>query len=278
MTASNVRSIAVTSGKGGVGKSCIALNLAIALGRLEQRVLLVDADLGLGNIAILAGLSPERTIEEVLAGQCGVAEAAVQGPENIVVLPAAAAVDAVQWENFQAGGNIGEQLKEFETEFDVVVLDTGAGIGARVVDFVAAVDHVFLVVTPEPTAIADAYAELKVLVQRRSPQGLGLLVNMAESAVEAEDLYPKFQELAERFLGAKIDNLGYIPLDRYVRESVKRQTPFVLADPPLPAAEAVVRLAATFLTGGKANPPQGAGVLARVLEQQSSSLFLDRIQ
>jgi flagellar biosynthesis protein FlhG len=278
MTASNVRSIAVTSGKGGVGKSCIALNLAIALGRLEQRVLLVDADLGLGNIAILAGLSPERTIEEVLAGQCGVAEAAVQGPENIVVLPAAAAVDAVQWENFQAGGNIGEQLKEFETEFDVVVLDTGAGIGARVVDFVAAVDHVFLVVTPEPTAIADAYAALKVLVQRRSPQGLGLLVNMAESAVEAEDLYPKFQELAERFLGAKIDNLGYIPLDRYVRESVKRQTPFVLADPPLPAAEAVVRLAATFLTGGKANPPQGAGVLARVLEQQSSSLFLDRIQ
>ena len=278
MTASNVRSIAVTSGKGGVGKSCIALNLAVALGRLEQRVLLVDADLGLGNIAILAGLSPERTIEEVLAGQCSVAEVALQGPENIVVLPAAAAADVVQWEDFQADGNTGEQLKEFETEFDVVVIDTGAGIGARVVDFVAAVDQVFLVVTPEPTAIADAYAALKVLVQQRSPQGLGLLVNMAESAVEAEDLYPKFQELAERFLGAKIDNLGYIPLDRYVRESVKRQTPFVLADPPLPAAEAVVRLAATFLAGGKANPPQGAGVLARVLEQQSSSLFLDRIQ
>ena len=278
MTASNVRSIAVTSGKGGVGKSCIALNLAVALGRLEQRVLLVDADLGLGNIAILAGLSPERTIEEVLAGQCSVAEVALQGPENIVVLPAAAAADVVQWEDFLADGNTGEQLKEFETEFDVVVIDTGAGIGARVVDFVAAVDQVFLVVTPEPTAIADAYAALKVLVQQRSPQGLGLLVNMAESAVEAEDLYPKFQELAERFLGAKIDNLGYIPLDRYVRESVKRQTPFVLADPPLPAAEAVVRLAATFLAGGKANPPQGAGVLARVLEQQSSSLFLDRIQ
>ena len=100
---------------------------------------------------------------------------------------------------------------------------------------------------------------------------------MAESTPEAEDLYLKFQELAERFLGAKIDNLGYIPLDRYVRESVKRQTPFVLADPPLPAAEAVVQLADVLLNSDRAHPSQGAGVFARVLEQQGSSLLSDRI-
>tara|TARA_Y100000588_G_scaffold360135_1_gene419713 strand:- start:1468 stop:2301 length:834 start_codon:yes stop_codon:yes gene_type:complete len=276
MAVHKMRSIAVTSGKGGVGKSCVAMNLAVALARLGQRVLLIDADMGLGNIAILAGLNPEHTLEEVLTGQCDATEAAVQGPEGIVVLAAAAAVHAVQPE-LQIAANIGDHLKTFESEYDVVVVDTGAGIGARVIDFAAAVDEVCLVVTPEPTAIADTYAVLKVLVQRRPPQGAGLLVNMAESTPEAEDLYLKFQELAERFLGAKIDNLGYIPLDRYVRESVKRQTPFVLADPPLPAAEAVVQLADVLLNSDRAHPSQGAGVFARVLEQQGSSLLSDRI-
>ena len=278
MAASRTRSIAVTSGKGGVGKSCIALNLAIALSRRQQRVLLVDADLGLGSIAILAGLNPEFVVEDVLAGRCEVVEAVAGGPEGIVVLPASVDADATQWERLEPAEDIWAPLEEFEAGFDVVVLDTGAGIGAKVVDFAAAADEVLLLVTPEPTAIADAYAALKILVQRRPPQGLGLLVNMADSAAEAEDLYVKFQEMAERFLGAKIDNRGYIPLDRYVRESVKRQTPFVLANPPLPAAEALVRLSDELLADGEGASPRGGGIFARILEQRNLSIFSDRMQ
>ena len=260
------RSLAVTSGKGGVGKSCIALNLSVAMARLGQRVLLIDADLGLGNIGILMGLSPDYTVEDVLQGRCSPEQAVVEGPEGIAVLAAASDREARFWE-------IGEltergELAEFEAGFDFVIVDTGAGIAAKVVDFVAAADEALILVTPEPTSIADSYATLKVLLHKRPELHLKLLVNMAESAVEAGDLQEKFQEIVQRFLEAEIDNRGYIPLDRYVREAVKRQIPFVLADPPSPAAEALVQLANHFLESRSGGLVQGGGILSQALRQR----------
>ena len=136
-------------------------------------------------------------------------------------------------------------------------LSVGAGLAPKVLDFAAATDQVLLLTTPEATAIADAYALLKILLQRRPALTTGLLVNMAESAKEAAELQEKFAELANRFLGAQIHNWGYIPLDRYVREAAKRQIPFTLATPPPPAARALARLAENLVEGQPTTAPQG---------------------
>ncbi len=249
------RSLAITSGKGGVGKSCVALNLAVSLARCQQRVLLVDADLGLGNQAILLGLSPERTLEEVLSGLCPIEAAVLDGPEGVVVLPASSQLLPWRPAALTAGGLA--PLRSFEAQFDFVLVDTGAGLAPKVLDFAAATDQLLLLTTPEATAIGDAYAVFKVLLQRRPDLASGLLVNMADSAQEAAELQERFAEMARRFLGAEIDNWGYIPLDRYVREAAKRQIPFTLATPAPPAAKALARLAETLVEGRPALAPQG---------------------
>ena len=275
MATGQPRTVAVTSGKGGVGKSCVALNLAVVLARRQQRVLLVDADLGLGNISILLGLSPDYTVEDVLQETCRVEQAVVEGPEGIAVLPAASDVGVGFWESAAASGAGGGPLKDFEAGFDFIIVDTAAGIAAKVVDFVMATDEVLLLVTPEPTSIADAYAVLKVLLQKQPQLSLELLVNMADSAAEAGELHAKFQEIVRRFLGAEIDNRGYIPLDRYVREAVKRQMPFVLANPPTPAAEALAQIAGDLLRQKPVAPVRGGGVFERALERRAMSEFPD---
>lgn len=249
------RSLAITSGKGGVGKSCVALNLAVSIARHQQRVLLVDADLGLGNQAILQGLSPKRTLEEVLSGLCPIEAAVLEGPEGIVLLPAASQL--LPWRPAALTPAGLAPLRSFETQFDFVLVDTGAGLAPKVLDFAAAADQLLLLATPEATAIADAYALFKILLQRQPALAAGLLVNMAESAQEAAELQEKFAELAIRFLGAEIDNWGYIPLDRYVREAAKRQIPFTLATPPPPAARALARLAEKLVEGQPTLAPQG---------------------
>jgi flagellar biosynthesis protein FlhG len=249
------RSLAITSGKGGVGKSCVALNLALALARRQQRVLLVDADLGLGNLSILLGQSPERTLEEVLSGRCPAEAALLEGPEGLALLPAASQL--LPWRPAALTPAGLAPLCSFEAQFDFVLIDTGAGLAPKVLDFAAAADQLLLLATPEATAIADAYALLKVLLQRRPGLDAGLLVNMAESAAEAAELHEKFAELARRFLGAEIDNRGYIPLDRYVREAAKRQIPFTLATPPPPAARALAGLAEGLVEERPALAPQG---------------------
>jgi len=235
--------VAVTSGKGGVGKSCIALNLAIALARQGRRTLLVDADFGLGSSALLMGSAAEYSLEDVLLGRSKAVEAAIAGPEGLQILSAASDGDNAGWELGVGVEDVRADLSEFEAGFEVVVVDTGAGLASKTVDSAAAAGRILLVATPEPTAIADAYATMKALLGRRMGLEIHLLVNMAESRREADDLQEKFAELALRFIGAQIDNRGYIPLDRYVREAAKRQVPFVQMNPPSPAADAVGELA-----------------------------------
>ena len=247
--------IAVTSGKGGVGKSCIALNLAIALARRGRRTLLVDADFGLGSSALLTGNTAEYSIEDVLLGRTQAAVAAISGPDGLQMLVASSAGDNAGWQLGIGAGEVRADLSEYEAGFERVVVDTGAGLAAKTVDSAVASDRVLLVATPEPAAIADAYATMKALLGLRIELPVHLLVNMAESRREADDLQEKFAELATRFLGAEIDNRGYIPLDRYVREAVKRQVPFAKMDPPSPAAEAVEELAEWL----DAVPNQNAG-------------------
>jgi flagellar biosynthesis protein FlhG len=263
----STRTIAVTSGKGGVGKSCIALNLSVALASRGQRVLLIDADLGLGNLGLLVGISPVHTIETVLNGQCTVAEAIVEGlegwPSLLALLPAASGSPQFPWPIADFPLDI---CLEIGRVFDFIVVDTGAGVGAKVVDFAAAADELLVAVTPEPTSIADSYAALKVILQRRPDIAVNIVVNMVESLTEGEDVQEKFAEIVERFLGAQIDNRSYIPLDRYVREAAKRQTPFALANPPTPAGAAIDSLAGQILNTQAHSSGSSAGFLERVLQ------------
>ena len=244
-------SLAVTGGKGGVGKSCVALNLGIALARLGERVLLVDADWGLGNLALLTGQYPARSIEEVLTGACGVGEALLEGPEGVVLLPAASEWAGPAWDETVCDEEAVLALGALEVDFDCVVVDTGAGVDDKVVAPAAAADAALLVTTPDPTAVADTYALLKVLLRGGCAQAR-LLVNMADDAEEAAELQARFAELAGRFLGAEIDNAGYIPLDRYVRQAIKRQMSFLLLDPPCPATAALESLASRCRGAGRA--------------------------
>lgn len=278
MTATVGHSLAVTSGKGGVGKTGVALNLGVALAQQGRRVLLVDADLGLGNLALMAGLAAERTLEEVLRGECGPEEAALTGPAGVMVLPAGTALGGDPWVGMAIEPEAVGRLRAFEERFDWLVIDTGAGIAAKVQDFVLAADEALLVVTPEPAAVADAYATVKVLLGRRSELPVGLLVNMAETAAEAARLHAGFQELTARFLGAGIDNRGYIPLDRYVREAAKRQTPFALAAPPPPAAQALERLAGQLLQRSPAGEHSAQGFFERVWQRRSATTWQDALR
>jgi flagellar biosynthesis protein FlhG len=272
---SRPRAVAVTSGKGGVGKSCVALNLALALARQEQKVLLLDADLGLGNLALLMGASPEYTIEDVLQGRCTPAAALLRGPEGIALLPAASDPATPSWESGAYDALDAGELTDLAAQYDIILVDTGAGIAPKVVDFVVAADEALLLVVPEAASIADGYAALKVFLQRRPELGAGLLVNMADSAAEAADLHGKFREIASRFLGAEIDSRGYIPLDRYVREAAKRQVPFMVAQPPTPAGEAVALLAGDLVREPGTSATQGAGFFERILSGRTYSTPLE---
>ncbi|MGY8825947.1 MAG: P-loop NTPase [Candidatus Latescibacterota bacterium] len=255
--------VAVTSGKGGVGKSCIALNLAIAVARHGRRTLLVDADFGLGSSALLMGSAPEYNLEDVLLGHSKAAEAAIPGPEGLQVLASASDGGNAGWDLGIGVEEVRVDLSGFEANFEMIVVDTGAGLASKTVDSAAAAERILLVATPEPAAIADAYATMKSLLGRSMALEIHLLVNMAESRREAEDLQEKFAELAIRFIGAQIDNRGYIPLDRYVREAAKRQMPFAQMDPPSPAADAVEELARYF--GGMPVSNESPGFFNQVL-------------
>lgn len=237
------QTLAITSGKGGVGKSCIAANLAVAMARMGRSTLLVDADFGLGNSALLLGCGVVNGIEHVLRGECRAAEAAVEAPEGLVLLPASADGQRVGWELGPGAGDIRADLSSFESQFEYVIVDTGAGLMPKTIDAALAVQRMVLVATPEPTAIADAYATMKAMLVERSDMVVHLVINMAESQHEAEELQDKFAELTVRFLGAQIDNRSYIPFDRYVREAAKRQIPFVQLNPPSSATEAIENLA-----------------------------------
>jgi len=240
-------SVAVASGKGGVGKSILAANLAVALGRAGRRVLLVDGDLGLGNLSMLLGLNPEYALEDVLSGRRAPVDALMSGPEDISVLCSSADGDTEYWRRARPTSAVGDELARLEERFEYVIVDTGAGVVPHSLDFIAAAALGLIVTTPEPTATGDAYATLKML-QQRGPRGaLGLVVNMADSQEQALDLYDRFAQLVGRFLGAQIDNWGYIPLDRNVRAAVNHQVPFVLTSPPTPAATAVSELSGMLL-------------------------------
>lgn len=235
--------IAVSSGKGGVGKTNISANLALSLGKLGAKVLCVDADLGLANMDIVLGVTPMYTTADLFNGEATIQDILIKGPHNVSLLPGASGQYDLANLSERRRMQLFAAIDSLDECFDFVIVDTGAGIGSNATSFASAAQDIFLVVTPEPTSIADAYGMLKVLSLRCKVQSVQILVNQAKSAMEAERVFDRLVNLCTRFLTLNIDLVGHIPYDPMVSRSVMRGEPFVLSSPQSPASQAMKALA-----------------------------------
>ena len=248
--ARQTHTIAVTSGKGGVGKSNIALNLAVLLSAAGNRVALLDADLGLANLDVLVNAQVHTNLAHVVAGQRALADIVVDLPCGVQLVPGASGLARMaDLSEFQRAKLVGE-LADLEQENDVIVVDTGAGIGKNVVTFASGADTVLVVTTPEPTSITDAYALIKVLVKHQNQAKLSLLVNLATDRNEARATFTRIATVAREFLDAAIYDAGYILADAKVPAAVRKRQAWVLAYPRCQASRCLAALATKLCRGG----------------------------
>ncbi len=225
---SRAKVYAITSGKGGVGKTFIAVNLSITLNKSGLKVLLIDSDIGLANVDIMTGVSAPHTIEEVIDGRASIFDALAVGPEELTILSAASGLGRMNDMGEERAKNFRKELLKLENAFDIIFIDTGAGISANVVDFIFMADEVLVIMTPEPTAFADAYAMVKVVTMEKPSMKVGIIINMSKNAKVSNSTFYKFNEVVQKFLEKDIVYHGSIAVDNAVTEAVMRQIPLAL--------------------------------------------------
>ncbi|MBC8203714.1 MAG: MinD/ParA family protein [Planctomycetes bacterium] len=240
------RAIVVTSGKGGVGKTNISVNLAVALSQLGRKVTVMDADLGMANADVLCDLTLRSGLEDVVSGKKKLDEIAVYAPGGFQLLPGAGGVPSIADLPQVDRNRLIDALARLEARNDYLIVDTGAGIGASVMGFVAAVERVLVVTTPEPTAITDAYAMLKTIRKRRPSARARLVVNQVDSLAEGVAVHARIDRACRRFLGVGIGFAGSIPKDSQIPLAVRRRSPLLISAPKSPSAKAIRRLAASI--------------------------------
>ncbi|MGN5518992.1 MinD/ParA family protein [Halopseudomonas sp. Lyrl_26] len=219
----SVQVVAVTGGKGGVGKTNVSVNLALALAELGRRVVLMDADLGLANVDVQLGLRPQATLADVLSGTCSLREVMVNGPGGIRIVPAASgAAEMVNLGPREHAGLI-QAFSDIGDELDILLIDTAAGIGDSVVSFVRAAQEVIVVVCDEPTSITDAYALIKLLSRDHGVTRFRVLANMVHSPQEGHNVFNKLLQVTDRFLDVALQYVGAVPYDESVRKAAQKQ-------------------------------------------------------
>ncbi len=238
-----VQVIAVTGGKGGVGKSNISVNLSIALAEMRRRVVLMDADLGLANIDVLLGLKTDKNLADVLSGEVGLEDVMVTGPAGVKVVPASSGVQQMAALGPQEHAALINAFSELSHQLDVLVVDTAAGISDTVVSFVRASQEVIVVVCDEPSSITDAYALIKLLNKEHDMFRFRVIANMTRSAQEGQGLFNKLNMVCERFLDVSLQYVGHVPFDENVRKAVQKQKPILEFAPNCKAAMAIRKIA-----------------------------------
>lgn len=238
-----VQVIAVASGKGGVGKTNVSVNLSVALAQLGRRVMLLDADLGLANVDVLLGLQPRNNLSHVLNGDVGLDETLVAGPAGITVVPAASGVSRMADLDPAEHAGLIRAFSDLERAVDVLIVDTAAGLNDGVTSFCRAAQEVLVVVCDEPASITDAYALIKVLSRDHAIGRVRVLANMVSGVDEGRALFRKLTAVCDRFLDVTVDYAGFVPHDEYLRKAVQRQQAVTDAFPGSPAGKAFKELA-----------------------------------
>jgi len=231
MNSKSPRIVAISSGKGGVGKTNFTANLALFYASLNKKVLIFDADLGLSNIDVLFGIAPKYNLKHVLTGEKSLREVIVTGPLGIMILPASSGIRSLTKLTDTQRLKLVSELDNFDMSFDICLIDTGAGIADNVLFFCSAAQETIVIVTPEPTSLADAYALIKVLSRDFNETHFRILVNTARSEKEAFDTFRKLAIVADKFLNLSVDYLGYLPYDQHVKDAIIAQKGFIAMYP-----------------------------------------------
>lgn len=260
-----VQVIAVTSGKGGVGKTNVSINLAAALANRKHEVLLLDADLGLGNVDVMLGLKPEYNLSHVINGEKTLDEVMVTGPSDIKIVPAGSGLKNMTGLSSKQNAGLVAAFNELHTPVDILVIDTAAGISDSVTTFCQASAYVLVVICDEPASLTDAYAMIKVLNSDAKIKNFKILSNMVQSSAQGVELFNKIEAVTDRFLDVNLEYAGMIPHDDYLRKAVQKQWLVVNAYTRSRSANAFVKLASQ-VESWKIQEPKG-----------SMEFFLERI-
>jgi flagellar biosynthesis protein FlhG len=267
-----VRVIAVTSGKGGVGKTNVAVNLAVGLSRQGQNVLLFDADLGLANVDVALGLKAEFDIQHVIAGERSLDDVLLTGPEGIRVIPAASGVARMAALSPSEQAGLVHAFSDLRQPVDTLIVDTGAGIDNTVLTFTAACQEVIVVICDEPTSLTDGYALIKVLNQQCAVKRFQILVNMVDNELQGRQLFEKLCRVTDRFLDVHLGYLGGVPRDDYLRRAVRAQRAVTSEYPRSESARAFTAIAQRVARLPRQESSGGLGFfMERMIEYRSDS-------
>ncbi len=238
-----VRAIAITGGKGGVGKTNISINLGVSMANEGKRVLLLDADLGLANVDVLLGLHPRKNLSHVIRGECDLEEIIIAAPGGLRIVPGASGIQAMADLSSAERGGLVNAFSELHSGLDVLLIDTAAGISDSVLSFTRAAQEVVIVVCDEPASMTDAYAMIKTLSCEYGVDRFRVITNMVSGVREGQELYKKLVAVTNRFLDVALDFMGAIPHDEYLRKAIQKQKPLVEAYPRSKASMAFKNLA-----------------------------------
>ncbi len=238
-----VRVIAVTSGKGGVGKTNLSVNMGVALAQIGRRVALLDADMGLANVDILLGMSPEFNLSHVMKGEKTLTEIMMAGPAGLKVIPASSGIQHMSELSTIEQAGVIRAFSDIDGDLDALIVDTAAGISASVVNFARACQEIIVVVCDEPTSLTDAYAYIKLLNRDYGLNKFHIVTNMVQSAQHGQNLFIKLTKVTDRYLDVSLQFAGAIPMDDFLRKAVQKQSPVVEAFPQSKSALAFKNLA-----------------------------------
>ncbi|MFG0330938.1 MAG: MinD/ParA family protein [Phycisphaerales bacterium] len=263
------RVLAIASGKGGVGKSNVAVNLGAQLAQFGRRVTLIDLDMGLANADVLCGLNTPYNLSHVIRRRRSIRDIVVTAPGGFQLVPGASGVGELADLGEADRNRLLDEFGALEARSDLVILDVSAGISAGVVTFASTADTAMIVTTPEPTAMADAYGLIKSVVRRDPSSRVALLVNQADHDHAGRRVFERMNAVSRRFLQRDLEFAGAIPFDQAVRKAVQRQVPFVLSYPDAPASRAIGRICHSLdrCAGAETTEARTSGYFRRIWER-----------